>query len=65
MEASSHAKTSSRGKFQAKWAEGSHAAIPLGPFSGFFSWIVPYYISPKYIVVGGISRIDDLEIRVT
>ena len=30
VEASTHAKTSSRGKFQAKWAEGSHASISLG-----------------------------------
>jgi len=30
VEASTHAKTSSRGKFQAKSVEGSHAAIPPG-----------------------------------
>ena len=30
VEASTHAETSSRGEFQAKWAEGSHASIPLG-----------------------------------
>ena len=28
VETSTHPKTSSRGKFQAKWAKGSHAAIP-------------------------------------
>ena len=30
VEASTHVETSSRGKFRAKWAEGSHAAIPPG-----------------------------------
>ena len=30
VEAYTHAETSSRGKFRAKWAEGSHAFIPLG-----------------------------------
>ena len=30
VEASTHAETSSRGKFRAKWVEGSHAAIPPG-----------------------------------
>ena len=28
VEASIHVETSSRGKFQDKWAEGSHVAIP-------------------------------------
>jgi len=30
VEASTHAETSSRGEFRAKWVEGSHAAIPPG-----------------------------------
>jgi len=30
VETSTHAETSSRGKLRARWAEGSHAAIPLG-----------------------------------
>ena len=30
VETSTHAKASSRGKFQAKWVEGSHATIPPG-----------------------------------
>jgi len=30
VETSTHAETSSRGKFRAKWAEGSHASIPPG-----------------------------------
>ena len=30
VEASTHAETSSKEKFRAKWAEGSHAAIPPG-----------------------------------
>ena len=30
VEASTHAKTSSRGKFRPKWVKGSHASIPLG-----------------------------------
>ena len=30
VEASTHAETSSKWKFRAKWAEGSHAAIPPG-----------------------------------
>jgi len=30
VETSTHAETSSRGELQARWAEGSHAAIPLG-----------------------------------
>ena len=28
VEASTHVETSTRGKIQAKWAEGSHASIP-------------------------------------
>jgi len=30
VETSTHAETPSRGKLQARWAEGSHAAIPPG-----------------------------------
>ncbi len=30
VETSTHAETSIRGELQARWAEGSHAAIPLG-----------------------------------
>lgn len=30
VEASTHVETSSRGKFRAKWVEGSHASIPPG-----------------------------------
>jgi len=30
VETSTHAETSSRGKLLARWAEGSHATIPLG-----------------------------------
>ena len=30
VETSTHAETSSRGKLRARWAEGLHAAIPLG-----------------------------------
>ena len=30
VETSTHAETSSRGKLRARWAEGSHAAIPPG-----------------------------------
>ena len=30
VETSTHPETSSRGKLRAKWAEGSHAAIPPG-----------------------------------
>jgi len=30
VEASTHVETSIRGKLQYRWAEGSHAAIPLG-----------------------------------
>ena len=30
VEASTHAETSNRGQFLARWAEGSHASISLG-----------------------------------
>jgi len=30
VETSTHVETSSRGKLQARWSEGSHAAIPPG-----------------------------------
>ena len=34
------------------------AEIWQGRLSGFISWILPCYESPKYIVSGGISGID-------
>ena len=30
VETSTHAETSNRGEFRARWAEGSHASVPPG-----------------------------------